>query len=68
VYANGIFVGVTGQKIDVECGPKYIRLGTLAPPGTPPPKPPLITWISEGRSATVACKTVTNIPLEARAQ
>jgi hypothetical protein len=68
VYANGVFVGLTGQKIDVECGPKYIRLGALAAPGAPPPKPPLITWLSEGRSSTVACKTVTDIKLDARSQ
>jgi hypothetical protein len=64
VYVGGVFVGVTGQKIPMDCGvPKYVRLGTPPPEGAS--KPTSLAWLSEGKSVSVACRSVTKETIEA---
>jgi hypothetical protein len=63
VYATGRFIGLTGQKIEVDCGPKFFRLA--APPeGGAPAAGTNIVWKSEGKSAIVACKATTTVSIE----
>lgn len=66
VYLNGVFAGPTGQKLEVDCGPKYLRLGAPLPEGAP--KPASIIWVSEGKSAKIACHSVTTVSLDVRPQ
>ncbi len=59
VYNGGVFIGLTGQKLELECGIKYLRLG--APPENGVARPNSIVWTSEGKSANVVCKAVTHV-------
>jgi hypothetical protein len=63
VYVGGVFMGVTGQKIEMECGAKYVRLGTPPPEGSS--KPTSLVWSSEGKSVGVACRALTKTTIEA---
>ncbi len=64
VFLTGVFVGLTGEKIEVECGAKFLRLGVAPADGAA--RPAEVTWISEGKSAAVGCMKTTNITLEAK--
>lgn len=64
VFLTGVFVGRTGEKIEVECGAKFLRLGVAPADGAA--RPAEVTWISEGKSAAVGCMKTTNITLEAK--
>jgi hypothetical protein len=63
VYAMGRFIGLTGQKLEVDCGPKFLRLGP--PPAAGAPATAVNTvWASEGKSTVVACKAVTKVSID----
>ncbi len=62
VYLFSQFMGVTGQKIQIGCGAKYLRLGE--PPAAGADKPAQLKWISEGKSVMVGCKSVTTVTIE----
>lgn len=64
VFLTGVFVGLTGEKLEVECGAKFLRLGVAPADGAA--RPAEVTWISEGKSAAVGCMKTTNITLEAK--
>jgi hypothetical protein len=59
VYVAGIFRGLTGQQLEVDCGIKYVRLGK--PPVSGEQSGAGIVWTSEGKSANVACRAVTHV-------
>ncbi len=61
VYNGGVFVGLTGQKLELECGIKYLRLGV--PPENGVARPNSITWTSEGKSANLVCKATTRVAI-----
>jgi hypothetical protein len=64
VYLNGVLAGPTGQNLEVDCGAKFIRLGPVIAEGAP--KPAFITWLSEGRSVKILCRSVTSITLDTK--
>jgi len=55
VYVYGARVGNVGEKLEVECGVRFVRLGTY----------PLTTWIGKGRAMAVTCQGVTTVNMEA---
>lgn len=62
VFLTGNFAGTTGAKLEVECGAKFLRLA--APPvGAERPATP--DWTSDGRSISVACRSITTVTFEA---
>ena len=60
VFLTGNFAGVTGTKLEVDCGAKFLRLA--APFAERPASP---DWTSEGRSISVACHSTTTVTFEA---
>ena len=54
VYAQGIRVGPTNQKVAIRCGLRWIRLGTEPGP----------TWVSAGRTVSVRCRATTEITIQ----
>jgi hypothetical protein len=61
VYNGGVFIGLTGQKLELDCGIKYLRLGV--PPEGGVARPNSITWTSEGKSANLVCKAITRVAI-----
>jgi hypothetical protein len=61
VFAFGTFIGLTGRKLEVSCGPRFLRLGVPPTDGTT--QPMRIVWTGPGKSALVACKAVTRVSL-----
>ncbi|MDI3288353.1 hypothetical protein QHF83_33890, partial [Polyangium sp. 15x6] len=61
VFLTGKLVGNTGEALEVDCGPKFIRLADLGE--TNPTK---AKWLTPGQSAVINCQkanTVTiNVP------
>jgi hypothetical protein len=54
---------MTGQKLEVDCGAKFIRLAAPSEAAGTPAQGKII-WTSEGKSAIVACKAVTKVAIE----
>ncbi len=63
VFLTGNFAGLTGARLEVECGAKFLRLAAPVPAGTERPATP--EWTSEGRSISVACRRTTTVAFEA---
>jgi hypothetical protein len=63
VFLTGNFAGLTGAKLEVECGAKFLRLAAPVPAGTERPATP--EWTSDGRSISVTCRSTTTIAFEA---
>ena len=63
VFLTGNFAGLTGAKLEVECGAKFLRLAAPIAAGTERPATP--DWTSEGRSISVVCRSTTTVALEA---
>jgi hypothetical protein len=61
VFVGGVFLGLTGTKVELDCGIKFVRLG-VAPEGGVQ-KSSQVVWTSEGKSANVVCKSVTKVPI-----
>jgi hypothetical protein len=63
VYVQGTKVGLTNESLEVDCGPKFVRLGD--PPANPAPggSPLGVKWRSEGKSTVVACRAVTTMTI-----
>ncbi len=61
VFAFGTFVGLTGRKLEVSCGTKFLRLAEPPADGSGPPAQ--IVWTSPGKSVNVACKALTRVSL-----
>jgi hypothetical protein len=60
VVLLGVPMGAIGEKIEVDCGAKFVR---LAEPGAVRGKVP--TWLAEGRSIQIPCRkhtTLTFVP------
>jgi hypothetical protein len=65
VYALGRYLGPVGQKLETDCGPKFLRIGDPPPAGaTGVTSVTSIKWKSAGKSALVACKSVTKVTLD----
>jgi hypothetical protein len=62
VFIAGNFRGLTGAQIEVDCGIKYVRLG-VAPNANGESGSAGIVWTSEGKSANVACRSVTHVAM-----
>jgi hypothetical protein len=62
VYVAGNYRGLTGTQIEVDCGVKYVRLGT-PPLANGEQGPAGIVWTSEGKSANVACRAITHVAI-----
>ncbi|MEP7126355.1 MAG: hypothetical protein ABJE95_35815 [Byssovorax sp.] len=60
VFLTGNFAGLTGNKLEVECGAKFLR---LAAPAAERPATP--DWTSDGRSISVVCRSITTVTFEA---
>ena len=61
VFVSGVFLGLTGTKVELDCGIKFVRLG-VAPEGGVQ-KSSQVVWTSEGKSANVVCKSVTRVSI-----
>jgi hypothetical protein len=55
VYATGVHLGKTNQKLLARCGLKFVRLGEGAPPD----------WKSKGHTVYVACRGPTRVQIDA---
>ncbi|HZF49640.1 MAG TPA: hypothetical protein VE093_13370 [Polyangiaceae bacterium] len=64
VYVQGAQAGLANESLVVDCGPKFIRLGT-PPAATPPPGggAGAVKWRSEGRSVVITCRGVTSVAM-----
>ena len=56
VYVHGKYAGPAGQKHEVECGMKYVRLGTSPNSG----------WLEPGRAFEIPCRTFVTVTIEPR--
>ena len=63
VFLTGNFAGLTGNKLEVECGAKFLRLAAPIAAGAERPATP--DWTSEGRSISVVCRSTTTVAFEA---
>ena len=62
VYASGRFIGPTGQKIETDCGAKFLRLAAMPVEGAPVAQGQIV-WLSEGQSVVVNCKAITKVTI-----
>ena len=62
VFLTGNFAGLTGNKLEVECGAKFLRLAAPWPGAERPASP---AWTSDGRSISVVCRSTTTVAFEA---
>lgn len=56
VYVHGKHAGPAGQKHEVDCGMKYVRLGTHPNSG----------WLEPGRAFEIPCRTFVTVTIEPR--
>ena len=56
VYVHGKLAGPTGQKLEVDCGMKYVRLGSSPNTG----------WLEPGRAFEIPCRTFVTVNIEPR--
>src|SRR5690606_38390312 len=54
VYIQGREVGPVNQKLEVECGVRFLRLGTS----------PLSRWYTPGRAYGVTCQGLTTLKID----
>jgi len=54
VYASGVLVGKTNEKLVTHCHLKFVRLGE----GTP------VEWRTEGRTVHIPCRGAKRIAIE----
>jgi DNA-binding beta-propeller fold protein YncE len=54
---------MTNEWLEVDCGPKFIRIGE--PPANAPPGagPAGVKWRSDGKSAIIACRGETKLTI-----
>lgn len=55
VYVNGARSGETDKVLVVTCGPRYIRVGSLAPVGG------RVRWLTPGASVKLPCGVLTEV-------
>lgn len=60
IFLTGKLVGNTGELLEVDCGPKFLR---LAEPGET--NPAKAKWLTPGISKVIACQKMNDIKLEA---
>lgn len=56
VYVHGKYAGPVGQRHEVDCGMKYVRLGTSPNSG----------WLEPGRAFEIPCRTFVTVTIEPR--
>jgi hypothetical protein len=61
VFVLGNYLGLTGTKIEMECGIKFLRLGV--PPEGGVKSPAQVQWTSDGKSTNVECRKVTKVSI-----
>jgi hypothetical protein len=63
VYVQGANAGMTNEWLEVDCGPKFVRVGE--PPANAPAGAGVgaVKWRSEGKSAVVVCRGETSITI-----
>ncbi|MDI1483895.1 hypothetical protein [Polyangium sp. y55x31] len=58
VFLTGKLVGGTGEALEVDCGPKFVR---LAEPGET--NPTKAKWLTPGQSAVINCQKANNVTI-----
>jgi hypothetical protein len=56
VYVHGKYAGAAGEKHEVDCGMKFVRLGTSPNTG----------WLEPGRALEIPCRTFVTVTIEPR--
>jgi hypothetical protein len=58
IFLTGKLVGNTGEQLEVDCGPKFVR---LAEPGES--NPAKAKWITPGQSGLIACQKLNTLTI-----